>query len=103
MNLFDVNEGDATLRVIERSHLKHADFFKERKIEKCSGDWYRPDENVMLYFKELPKIHVKAKSGDMLLWNSKTFHCGGEASGIRKEPNFRLAEYVCMVPMRNAK
>lgn len=102
VNLFDVNEGDATLRVIERSHLKHADFFKERKIEKCSGDWYRPDENEMLYFKDLPKIHVKAKAGDMLLWNSKTFHCGGEASGTRKEPNFRLAAYVCMVPRRNA-
>ena len=102
VNLYDVNEGDATLRVIECSHLKHAEYFKEKEIKKCPGDWHKPDEEGMKFFNGLMKVHVKAKAGDILLWDSRTWHCGGNAHGWRKEPNFRLAAYVCMAPRKNA-
>lgn len=102
VNLYDINKGDATLRVIEGSHLKHAEYFKKKNITKTPGDWHKPDEESIKFFDNLTKIHVEAKAGDIILWDSRTFHCGGEAREWRKEPNFRLAAYVCMAPRKNA-
>lgn len=99
INLYDVNEGDATLRVIENSHLRHQQFFKDKEIDKVNGDWYKLDKDET-YFADLEKVRVRAKAGDLILWNSKTFHCGGEPLINRSEPNFRLAVYVCMVPRK---
>ena len=100
VNLYDINEGDSTLRVIEGSHTKHAQFFQEKGVHKVTGDWYKPCDKELKFFDGLEKIHVKAKAGDIILWDSKTFHCGGEAYGWRQKPNFRLAAYVCMLPRK---
>ena len=97
INLYPVNDNDATLSVLEGSHKKHSEFFKEFKKENIKEDWYRINEDEKKWI-GCKQYCVKGDEGSMFLWDSRTFHQGIEAQRKRKIPNFRIAIYVCMTP-----
>lgn len=97
----DVNEGDATLEVLEGSHLYHHRFAKKFKITDKS-DWYKLSEDELKYYqkKECSPVRIICKKGDMVFWSSKTIHCGVEAVKGRKNTNIRAIIYLCYLPRK---
>lgn len=105
MNLYDVRTGDATLRVLTKSHNLHAEYFEAHGIE-CKKDWFKlPNQDVdVQWFKDrgCEEVSVRARAGDLVLWDSRTFHQGVESQKQRTEPNFRGVVYVCMTQRARA-
>lgn len=97
INLYPVNDGDATLSILEKSHNYHESFFLENKIVNTS-DWYELKENDLDYFKDCEPYAIKADVGSMFLWDSRTFHQGIESNFNRQNENFRMAIYITMMP-----
>jgi len=97
---YNINEGDATLTILESSHDYHKEF-QERFQSTEKDDWYKLiDEEKAFYIEEkscLPK-RIKCPSGSLVLWDSRTIHCGSECLKTRNEPNFRNVVYVCYEP-----
>ena len=105
---FDVNEGDATLCFLENSHKYHK-AFQERFNITDKGDWYLLDNKTSSQYEHnfylnnnCPKKFIKCKAGSMVLWNSKTIHCGVEPIKDRPQANFRCVAYICMTPKKLA-
>lgn len=96
---YDVNEGDATLTVLEKSNQYHKDAAKHFKISNPS-DWYILNEKELDWYnkKGCHQVCIKCKAGDMVFWDSRTIHSGRETSKDRKKANFRNVVYVCMTP-----
>ena len=94
---YDVNEGDATLSILESSHDYHNDFHDIFGINE-KDDWYKLNEDELKFYVEektcLPK-RIKCPKGSLVLWDSRTIHCGSEALKTRAIPNFRNVAYVC--------
>lgn len=99
VNLYPVNEGDATLTILEGSHNYHHEFFTSTGKQEYKDNWYKltEDEKISMT-KKFPSFAVKADIGSLILWNSKTFHFGKEAESTRNEENFRMAIYTCLRP-----
>jgi hypothetical protein len=95
----DVNDGDATLEVLENSHLYHRRFAKKFKITD-TADWYKLSEDEIKYYKkkECTPVRITCKKGDMVFWSSKTIHCGVEAIKGREHSNIRAVVYLCYLP-----
>jgi hypothetical protein len=95
----DVNEGDATFCCLEGSNKYHKEFAKQFGItDKC--DWYKLNEGEINFFKNkgCTMKKIKCPAGSMVLWDSRTIHCGVEALKRRSRGNFRSVVYVCMTP-----
>lgn len=96
---YDTNEGDATLSILERSNNYHRDFRERFKITE-KKNWYKLNEEEINFYIDkncLPK-RIKCPKGSLVLWDSRTIHCGSEAVKKRKTPNFRNVTYVCYQP-----
>lgn len=97
----DVNDGDATFCFLEKSHKYHKEFSVSYGITE-KNDWYKLNDTEVNFFKnkgcEMHKI--KCPAGSMILWDSRTIHCGVEALKRRKKSNFRSVVYVCMTPRK---
>ena len=97
---YDVNEGDASLSFLESSNDYHKDF-QERFKTTEKDDWYKLNENETDFYINdktcLPK-RIKCPKGSLVLWDSRTIHCGSEALKTREKPNFRNVAYVCYEP-----
>jgi hypothetical protein len=100
INLYPVNEHDATLSVLEGSHKYHQEFFKKFPRD-VKGDWYKlaSQEEIDFFLQKGCQMRdIQAGPGSMVLWYSKTFHQGKEPSKQRLVQNTRLISYVCMTP-----
>lgn len=97
---YDIDEGDATLTILESSNEYHK-YFQDRFNTDVKDDWYKLNEiEKQFYIEEnncLPK-RIKCPKGSLVLWDSRTIHCGSEALKTRKVPNFRNIVYVCYEP-----
>lgn len=95
---YDINEGDASLTLLEGSNRFHKEFGEY--VEPNESDWVRLSEDDLdfYYEKGCQRKNVKASAGSLILWDSRTVHCGMEPLSTRFEPNFRLVTYVCMTP-----
>lgn len=108
VNLYDVNPGDATLCVLEKSNTLFGEYFDHYGIDTKTADWYKihkddAREHVAWFeSKGCTKTCVLAKAGELVLWDSKTMHFGKEAVRGRSKPNFRSVVYVCMTPRSRA-
>jgi hypothetical protein len=100
INLFPVGKHDATLSILEGSHMYHKEFFEifDRSVK---GDWYKlaNDEERNFFLKKGCTVrNIEAGEGSLVLWYSTTFHQGKEPDRTREVPNTRLVSYVCMTP-----
>ena len=97
---FDVNRGDATLAFYEGSNNYHSEFGDAFGITD-KGNWYRMDTDDKIKFYTdrgcLPK-RIMCPKGSMVLWDSRTIHCGTEPIKGREKPNFRCVAYLCYMP-----
>lgn len=97
---YDINEGDATLSILESSNDYHKEF-QQRFNTDVKDDWYKLNEIERKFYEEekicLPK-RIKCPKGSIVLWDSRTIHCGSEAIKTRTVPNFRNVAYVCYEP-----
>lgn len=95
----DVNDGDATLAFLEGSNAHHKAFADHFKVADKS-DWYKlTEEEEEWYVKRgcVPK-KIKCPKGSVVFWDSRTIHCGVEASKEREKTNFRAVIYLCYTP-----
>lgn len=108
INGYDVHDGDATLAVFEGSHLLHAKFAKTlpaptsaRERADRAKDWYKltPEQVAWYAANGCKRVSVKARAGDLVLWDSRTIHCGqGPIRGRASSDTYRHVVYVCMTP-----
>ncbi len=97
----DINEGDATLMVLEGSNKYHADCAKHFNITDKT-DWYKLNEKEIEFYKlKCDPVRITCKRGDLVLFDSRVIHCGVEAVKGRKEENFRAIIYLCYLPRLN--
>lgn len=95
----DVNEDDATLVVLEKSHLLHKQFGEvHNKTDK--EDWYKLTTEEYQWYVDQGCVErrISCPKGSLVLWNSKTIHCGVEPLRTRKNPNIRAVCYLCYQP-----
>jgi len=99
ITLYDINDKDATLSVLEGSHRHHQSFFIDKQITNYS-DWYLLNNEQKNYFLNngCKQINICAKAGSMILWDSRTFHQGKLVSIDREFENFRMVVYISMMP-----
>jgi hypothetical protein len=97
---YDINEGDATLSILESSNDYHKEF-QERFHTTEKDDWYKLNEDEkQFYLEEKNCFHkrIKCPKGSLVLWDSRTIHCGSESLKTRHVANFRNVVYVCYEP-----
>jgi hypothetical protein len=96
---YDVNSDDATLLILEKSHKYHEEFKNHFNIQK-KEDWYKlNDEEIKFYInKGCKEKRISCPAGSMVLWDSRTIHCGVEPLKNRQQKTFRNVSYICMMP-----
>lgn len=99
----DVEEGDATLSFYEGSHLFHGTLAERFGITD-KADWRKltREEEEYLLEKGCEPKKIKCPKGSLVLWDSRTIHCGTEAFKGRADPKFRAVIYVCYQPRSKA-
>lgn len=99
---FDVNKGDATLTVFEKSNQWHS-IMKEKyhKHDTHNQHFNILEQNQLEYLVKngCCPISITCKKGDMVFWDSRTVHAGTKPFKWRSEPNKRLVVYVCYAPI----
>lgn len=85
---------ERTLMVYDGSNLIHEKYFEDMNID-CPRDWNILDEGYVAGLEERKRI-LKVNAGDLVLWESRTFHqnvCGNKDSDEE-----RLIQYICFLP-----
>lgn len=99
VTLRDLRPGDATFMYMEGSHKLHKDFGEKFGLTNSKENWFRlATDEQKEFFAECPRVRVEAPAGSLVIWDSRTFHCGSEPLKTRTSPNVRAVAYVCMVP-----
>lgn len=103
----EVRPGDATLTFLHGSHKHHAEFAERFGLKGLKKDWHmletQAEHDFFFEEKQCAQRCVACPAGSLVLWDSRTMHCGIEAMADREGgPNERMAIYVCMVPRRRA-
>ncbi|MBL8679326.1 MAG: phytanoyl-CoA dioxygenase family protein [Myxococcales bacterium] len=97
VNLADCGPDDGGLVVVPGSHREHAGFFATHaKRASIEGDWYLFDERERRAY-EARALKVCAKAGDVLLFDSRTFHCNTVPT---RRDAIRACAYVCQLPAK---
>lgn len=99
----DIEKGDATLTFLHKSHKYHKKFGKHHNITDKS-DWYKLDEKELKYYldKGCEQKSIYCPKGSLVLWDSRTVHCGQNPIKGRENPNIRSIVYLCYTPRKNA-
>ena len=100
VNAFDTRAGDATLAVLEGSHVHHAEFARTFNVTD-SSDWFKFDDEKHFQFymdKGCTERRICCPAGSLVLWDSRTIHCGVEPMRTRPRENMRCTVYVCYQP-----
>lgn len=96
---YDVNVGDSTLAFLERSNNYHKEFSEKTGVSDPK-DWHKLNEKELEFFRlaGCEEKRIKCPRGSLVLWDSRTIHCGVEAFKQRDKSNFRCIVYVCYQP-----
>jgi ectoine hydroxylase-related dioxygenase (phytanoyl-CoA dioxygenase family) len=99
VNIFDVNEGDATLVVLEKSHLLHHKIGEVFGVNKKDNFSRLSDEQLKYYLDNgCTERRIVCPAGSLVLWDSRTIHYGSEPVKGREKKNMRCTVYVCYLP-----
>ena len=95
----DINENDGTLSFLEGSNNFHKSFAEEFNI-KDKSNWYKLNSlELDYYYKNNCNLKkIKCPKGSLVLWDSRTIHCGVEPNKLREKQNFRAIIYLCFLP-----
>ena len=66
------------------------------------NDWYDLNWEEYQFFitKGCVERRITCPKGSLVLWDSRTIHCGAEPLITRQNPNFRACLYVCYQPRK---
>jgi len=94
LNLLPNGPDDGGLLVLDKSHLKHEQFFKTHPNRLSPVDFCKIRGDDLNFYADCEEIKVCAEPGDFILFDSRTIHhsCGP------KGDNVRAAMYICMAP-----
>jgi len=100
---YDVNNMDATLVILEGSHKYHKTIQQKFNITK-KDNWYllNEEECEAYYNMGCALTRISCPMGSMVLWDSRTIHCGTTPMINNMKPNFRNVSYICMLPRNMA-
>jgi hypothetical protein len=100
---YPVRPGDATLLVMPKSHLYHKEIATEFNLTD-KEDWFKLDEEQIEAYRKkgCEEVRIECPRGSMVVWDSRTVHCGVESLKERETPNFRCVAYTCYMPRRMA-
>ena len=95
----DVDSDDATLAFYEGSHKFHKEC-RERFNIVDKNDWYKLNTDEEEFYKEKGCVarRISCPKGSIVLWDSRTIHCGVEPFKNRKNKKLRAIVYVCYQP-----
>ncbi|MGK7904296.1 MAG: phytanoyl-CoA dioxygenase family protein [Hormoscilla sp.] len=98
---WDIEEGDASLTFLEKSHHKHEDFRDVFEIDNKEA-WYKLNETEYDYYikQACERKSLKCSAGSMVLWDSRLVHAGMEPVKGRKHPKIRHVVYICQMPKK---
>lgn len=114
VNMFDTNEGDATLTAFLKSHQYFDEYGREmiaaferenpslpeKKIEeKFKLNFNRTDNLDYFRSRGCHEVRIECPKGSLVLFDSRTLHQGSQPLKDRPEPNIRCVSYVCMTPI----
>jgi hypothetical protein len=105
INAYDTDEGDATLTLLEGSNRFHQEFADTFKPEE-RADWVLMGKKELDWYiktKGCARVNIKCPAGSLVLWDSRTIHCGSEPDISRTKSNFRCCVYLCYTPRSMAK
>jgi len=98
----DIEEGDATLSVYKGSHVFHEEFAEKFGITS-KDNWHKlTEEQEAFYAERCEVVNVVSPEGSLVLWDSRTIHCGIEPRKGRSSPKFRAVTYLCYMERRLA-
>ena len=89
---------ERTIILYEKSHLFHESYFKERKISD-SKNWNLIDVSYLEKIKDMKRV-LNVNPGDLVIWDSRTFHqnCYGNPNSEE-----RIVQYLCYLPKFHGK
>ena len=97
----DVDEGDGTLAFLEGSHRHYKDCGKAFSHIR-EDQWYdkTKKDRVMQFYasRGCEEKRIKCPRGSLVLWDSRTVHCGLGALKGRFLPKLRAVVYLCYMP-----
>jgi predicted transposase YbfD/YdcC len=95
----DTNNGDATLSLMEGSHKFHNEFREHFNITD-KANWYKLTKEQEQFYKDkgCEYKNIECPKGSLVLWDSRTIHCGIEPNKDREAKNFRAVIYLCYMP-----
>lgn len=95
----DIDKGDATLSFLEKSNNFHKDFKNKFNITD-KDNWYKLTKIQEQFYidKGCSIKNICCPKGSLVLWDSRTIHCGVEPFKRRKNPKLRSIIYLCYLP-----
>ena len=90
------NNKEKTLVVYEGSHLLHERYFEEKNITGTKN-WSLIDIEYLKSIEDKKRI-LEVNEGDLVIWDSRTFHQNNYGS---KSDGERLVQYLCYLPKNN--
>jgi hypothetical protein len=86
--------------VLEGSNRYHQDF-RNHFNPTNPDDWTILTQEQLDWYintKGCVRTNIKCPAGSLVLWDSRTIHCGKEPDSSRAEPNYRCVVYLCYTP-----
>jgi len=95
---YDVNDDDATLVVLESSHLYHKECGKTIQVKSKKDFTMLNNEQLSFYLSKCKPVHISCPKGSLVLWDSRTVHYACEPTMKRTKSNIRCVSYLCYTP-----
>ena len=89
---------ERTIVLYETSHLLHEEYFKEKNITG-SKNWNLIDKTYLEKIKDAKRV-LNVNPGDLVIWDSRTFH-QNQYGNINSEE--RIVQYLCYLPKSHNK
>jgi len=95
---YDIDDGDATLAFLEGSNNYMNEFIEKFGIIS-ETDWVPFEKEHIDFFKsKCLETRMKCPSKSLVLWDSRTVHCGSKPLKNRSNNNTRCISYVSYSP-----
>ncbi len=96
---WDIDEGDASLLFLEKSHQRHKQFREHFQVTEQS-DWYRFKAKELEFYRRNGHAQkaIACRAGSLVLWDSRLVHAGTKAFKQRKHAKIRHVVYLCQIP-----
>lgn len=104
---YDVRHGDATLCVLPESHLLHQHLARACPLlAKDKKDWKMMEQSHLNFYSNkndaCTPTMIACPKGSLVLWDSRTIHCGVQSSLPAEQAAPRCVVYVSMMPKSTA-